>query len=57
MTNLVPDNFELERFAEYLGVSGVDTDLFYEAYYQLDSAEMDIEDYEEEEVIPTTYKS
>ena len=56
MTNFVPDNFELERFAEYLGVSGVDTDLFYEVYYQLDSAEMDIEEFEEEEV-PTSYKS
>lgn len=26
-------------FAEYLGLSGVDADLFYESYYDLDNGE------------------
>ena len=28
---------ELQDFAEYLGLTGIDSDLFYEAYYELDS--------------------
>ena len=33
---------ELQDFAEYLGLKGIDSDLFYESYYDLDS-----ESYEE----------
>ena len=29
------DNTDLEGFASYLGLTGIDTDTFYEAYYQL----------------------
>ena len=27
------------QFAEYMGMSGIDGDLFYESYYQLDNEE------------------
>ena len=32
---------ELQDFAEYLGLKGIDGDLFYESYYQLDSEAYD----------------
>ena len=35
---------DLEDFAEYMGFKGVDSDLFYESYYQMNSDEYD--DYE-----------
>ena len=28
-------NEDLERFAEYMGFEGVDSDLFYESYYNI----------------------
>ena len=34
---------DLERFAEALGLDGQDADLFYEAYYNLDSQGMEVE--------------
>ena len=34
---------DLERFAEALGLNGQDADLFYEAYYNLDSQSMEVE--------------
>lgn len=37
-------NSDLEKFAEYLGLDGIDSDVFYESYYQLGSQEYD--DYE-----------
>ncbi len=42
---------ELQEFAEYLGLKGIDKDLFYESYYDLDNAEIEryydevVEDY------------
>lgn len=54
MAPFVPDNTELEAFARYMGLTGLDADLFYETYYNLDCEEI------EEEVsgeIPSTYKS
>ncbi len=36
-------NDDVVAFAEHLGLTGVDTDLFYESYYQLDN-----ESYEQE---------
>ena len=30
-------NSDLEEFAEYLGLNGIDTDLYYESYYQMNS--------------------
>ena len=27
---------DIEKFAEYLGLDGIDSDLFYESYYELD---------------------
>ena len=41
---LALDNSDLETFSEYFGFSGIDADLFYEIYYQLDSDSWDIED-------------
>ena len=32
---------ELQDFAEYLGLKGIDSDLFYESYYKLDSDSYD----------------
>ncbi len=37
------DQKDFERFASYLGFNGLDADMFYEAYYELDS---DDEEYE-----------
>jgi hypothetical protein len=39
---------ELQDFAEYLGLRGIDSDLFYESYYELDAEQ--VESYYEEEV-------
>ncbi len=41
------DNAVLD-FAEYLGLDGVDADLFYESYYDLNSDEYDYENLIEE---------
>ena len=41
------DNDDLLKFAEYLGMSGIDTDVFYESYYNLDNDS--IERYYEDE--------
>ena len=30
---------DLEKFAEYLGLKGIDSDLFYESYYGIDNEE------------------
>ena len=30
-------NSDLEEFAEYLGLNGIDTDLYYESYYQMNN--------------------
>ena len=30
---------DIIQFAEYMGMRGIDTDLFYESYYQLDNEE------------------
>jgi hypothetical protein len=30
---------DITQFAEYMGLKGIDTDLFYESYYQLDNEE------------------
>lgn len=54
MAPFVPDNTELEAFARYMGIKGLDADLFYEVYYNLDSEELEEETDEE---IPATYKS
>lgn len=35
-------------FAQYMGLTGVDSDLFYEAYYELNSDELELELAEEE---------
>ena len=41
------DNEDIIKFAEYLGMSGIDADVFYESYYELDNDE--IERYYDEE--------
>ena len=33
------DQDDITQFAEYMGLKGIDTDLFYESYYQLDNEE------------------
>ena len=39
---------DVTDFAEYLGLIGLDADLFYESYYNLDNRELEKElDYEE----------
>lgn len=40
------DNDDILKFAEYLGLKGIDADVFYESYYDLDNDE--IERYYEE---------
>ena len=40
-------NDDLEGFAEYLGFSGLDVDLFYEQYYEMNNESYDEYDYEE----------
>ena len=34
---------DIEGFAEYLGFEGVDTDLYYESYYQMEYDDYDLE--------------
>ena len=36
-------NSDLEGFAEYLGIDGLDFDVYYETYYELQSQDEDIE--------------
>lgn len=39
---------DLQEFAEYLGLKGIDTDVFYESYYNLDNRDLEFDyDYEE----------
>ena len=40
---------DLESFARFVGVSGTDTDLFYEMYYEFDTEVWEHEFQEEEE--------
>ena len=51
MAPFVPDNTELEAFARYMGMKGLDADLFYETYYNLDADEYEEELLEEEELV------
>ena len=37
-------NHDLEDFASYLGLKGVDNDMFYEAYYNLEEEDDDFEE-------------
>ena len=37
------NNDDLIEFAEYLGLTGIDADVFYEAYYDLDNRELEQE--------------
>lgn len=48
------DNNDLEGFAQFVGLSGTDIDLFYEAYYGMDT---DIWEDVELEPTPKSYKS
>ncbi len=43
------ENDDIIKFAEYLGMSGIDADVFYESYYNLDNDEVEryYEEYEE----------
>ncbi len=43
---------DFENFASYLGFNGIDSDMFYEAYYELDSS-----DEEYEATIEESYES
>ena len=36
-------NQDFESYAEYMGFKGVDSDIFYESYYQLDNDEYEME--------------
>ena len=36
-------NSDLEEFAEYLGIDGLDFDVYYETYYELQSQDDDLE--------------
>ena len=38
------NNSDLEKFAEYLGLEGIDSDVFYESYYAMGTEDYD--DYE-----------
>ena len=40
----VVQNDDLEAFANYLGLSGTDVDVFYESYYHLNSDDYDYDD-------------
>ncbi len=61
---LSPSHFlsanDMENFAsEYLGLSGIDTDMYYESYYQLnENDEYDDEEYErtKDEVSQTNWE-
>ena len=37
-------NEDLELFADYLGLDGIDADLFYESYYQLKNEDIEEDD-------------
>ena len=37
------DNDDLEKYAEYMGITGEDYDLFYEVYYSLDNEQYEME--------------
>lgn len=50
------ENDDLEGFAQFVGLKGTDTDLFYEMYYELNSDAWE-EEFIEEEEIPKSYKS
>ena len=45
-------NSDLESFAEYLGIEGIDSDVFYEMYYQMDDTNDD--DYDDAWEKPAT---
>ena len=45
---------DIIEFAEYMGMKGIDSDLFYESYYQLDNEEYE-HDYDN--VIEESYES
>ena len=36
---------DLEKFAEYMGLNGIDSDLFYESYYKMNTEKLE-EEYE-----------
>ncbi len=46
MTDPRFQNSDLEEFAEYLGIDGLDFDVFYETYYQLQQEVQEYDDYE-----------
>lgn len=48
------ENEDVIAFAEHLGFTGVDVDLFYESYYQIDNDEYE---YDYDQVIEETYES
>lgn len=39
---------DLEKFAEYMGLNGIDSDLFYETYYKMNKEDDEYELYWEE---------
>ena len=41
MTNFDLSNSDLEKFSEYLGFKGIDADVFYETYYQINTDDCD----------------
>lgn len=45
-------NHDLEKFAEYLGLEGIDSDVFYESYYQMNNEDYDNYDLAWEEQVP-----
>ena len=46
MTDPRFQNSDLEEFAEYLGIAGLDFDVFYETYYELKQEIQEYDDYE-----------
>ncbi len=46
MTDPKFHNSDLEGFAEYLGLDGLDFDLYYESYYELFHECYDIDEYD-----------
>ena len=43
------DNDDLLKFAEYLGMTGIDADVFYESYYKLDNRDLELDYYDDYE--------